>query len=68
MSLGAFLIPRRTWHAFLRGRKTKNLYRKTFDEALLERTVAEMKAQLGLDKPRPGQTDAQISSAQSAAS
>jgi hypothetical protein len=54
MSFGVFLIPRRTWHAFLRGRKSKNLYRETFDEALLERTVGEMRAQLGLDQLQPG--------------
>jgi len=57
MSFGAILIPQRTWRAFLRGRKTKNLYRENFDETLLEHTVAEIRARLGLDKAQLGQTE-----------
>lgn len=49
MSVGALLIPKRTWQAFRRGLKSKNLYRETFDEALLERKVSEMRTSLGLD-------------------
>lgn len=59
MGIGAVLIPRRTWRAFVRGRKTQNLYRETFDEALLERTVAEMRAKLHLDQPLPEKTNAE---------
>ena len=59
MGIGAVLIPRRTWQAFVRGRKTQNLYRETFDEALLERTVAEMRDKLRLDQPMPEKTTAE---------
>lgn len=58
MGIGVFLEPKRIWQAFLRGRKTQNLYRHTFDDALLERTVAEMRTQLHLDEPQSGQTTA----------
>jgi hypothetical protein len=51
MSIGALLIPRRIWEAFRRGLKSKNLYRETFDEALLERKVSEMQVSLGLNEP-----------------
>lgn len=67
MSLGAILIPERTWRAFLRGRRSKNLYRETFDEALLERTVSEMRAALNLDESHSGQTADHESGAQTAA-
>lgn len=51
MGAGIFINPRRTWQAFQRGRKSQNLYRTTFDDTLLERTVGELRSQLGLDKP-----------------
>ena len=59
MGIGAVLIPRRTWQAFVRGRHTKNLYRETFDDKLLDSTVAEMRAKLDLDKPLPEKTSAE---------
>jgi hypothetical protein len=48
---GLFSIPRRTWRAFIRGRRTRNLYRMAYDDALLGRRVGEMRHQLGLDEP-----------------
>lgn len=47
---GMILAPRRTFSAFVRGRRSKNLYRHTYDDALLARTVADVRAELGLDR------------------
>lgn len=41
--------PRRIYRAFLRGRHSRNLYGTRYDEALLGRTVAELREELGLD-------------------
>ncbi|MCU1279594.1 MAG: hypothetical protein JWM53_3140 [bacterium] len=55
---GLFVIPRRTWRAFLRGRQSRNLYRASYDAALLARRVADVRRELGLEAPllpaRPG--------------
>jgi hypothetical protein len=48
MAAGALLIPRRTWRAFLSGRRSGNLYPTPFDDALLARTVGEVREALGL--------------------
>jgi hypothetical protein len=48
---GLFVIPRRTWRAFLRGRQSRNLYRARYDEALLSRRVSEVRRELKLDEP-----------------
>jgi hypothetical protein len=53
MVAGALSIPRRTFAAFLRGRRTRNLYRAAYDEALLGRRVDEVRRELGLESP-PG--------------
>ena len=54
MALGILIAPRRTWHAWQRGRSSQNLYRSTLDEDLLARRVGEVRAELGLDRsPRP---------------
>ena len=37
------------WRAFLRGRRTRNLYRVDYDDALLDASLAEIRTQLGLD-------------------
>jgi hypothetical protein len=47
---GMLTIPRRTWRAFLRGRRTRNLYRTPYNDALLARRVGEVRAELGLDR------------------
>ena len=49
MAIGLVIAPRRTLRAFARGRTTRNLYRMEFDEAVLERTVGELRAELGLN-------------------
>jgi hypothetical protein len=52
LAAGVFAIPRRTFRAFVRGRHTRNLYRARYEE-VLERRVAEVRADLGLDDPPP---------------
>lgn len=47
---GAFLIPRRTFHAFVRGRRTASLYGRDVD-ALLDRTVGEVTGELLSNEP-----------------
>ena len=46
---GLLVAPRRTLRAFVRGRHSQNLYRRRYDDALLARTVGEMRRELGLD-------------------
>lgn len=58
MSLGLLLAPARTFRAFVRGRHAKNLYREPFGDALLEETVASLRARLSLDRPPPPPTTA----------
>jgi hypothetical protein len=41
--------PGAVWRAFVRGRRTRNLYRTPWSETLLDAPVAELRAQLGLD-------------------
>ncbi len=46
---GALLVaPRRTFRAFVRGRRARNLYRTAYEPALLARTVGEVRRDLGL--------------------
>ena len=48
---GLLGAPRRTVAAFVRGRRSRNLYRAAYDDALLGRTVGEMRRELGLEAP-----------------
>ena len=49
MAIGFVLVPRRTWRAFVRGRRSGNLYAsRALDESLLERTVGELRAEIGI--------------------
>lgn len=41
--------PGAVWRAFLRGRRTRNLYRTAYDEALLDARLGELRERLGLD-------------------
>jgi hypothetical protein len=41
-----------TWRAFLRGRRTRNLYRAVYDEALLAERVGDVRERLGLGDAR----------------
>jgi len=49
MAIGLLIAPRRVWRAFVRGRRSRNLYREPWSEALLEPRVGELRARLGLD-------------------
>jgi len=48
LAVGVLIAPRRTLRAWARGRTTRNLYRRDFDDSLLDRTVGELRAELGL--------------------
>ncbi|MCI0570854.1 MAG: hypothetical protein L0Y66_08890 [Myxococcaceae bacterium] len=60
MVAGLVSIPRRTFRAFVRGRHSRNLYRSTYDDALLARTVGEVRRELGLDIPPPHATGSDV--------
>ncbi len=49
--LGLLFAPRRTFAAWVRGRRSKNLFRRGYDDALLDRSVASVRRDLGLDAP-----------------
>jgi hypothetical protein len=51
--LGLLRAPGATWRAFARGRRTRNLYRWPYDEALLGARVGDVRAQLGLGAASP---------------
>lgn len=53
MSYGVLRHPRAVHHAFFRGRATRNTYRMTLDDALLERSVQSLRDELGLERPAP---------------
>jgi hypothetical protein len=57
---GMFLSPRRVFRAFVRGRNTRNLYGRVFDDALLDARVGEVRAELGLDREVPPATAADV--------
>jgi len=50
---GLWFAPRRTYRAFISGRKSRNLYHTGWDDSLLDLTVAALRARLGLDRDRP---------------
>jgi hypothetical protein len=50
LAYGSLVCPRRVHAAFVRGRHTANLYDRDFDDTLLGRTVAQQRAELGLDR------------------
>jgi hypothetical protein len=57
--LGLLLRPRALLEAFSRGRHARNLYGRRLDGQLLDRTVAEVRQELGLGvaSPRPSASD-----------
>lgn len=57
MGAGMLLSPRRILASFVRGRRSKNLYRHTFDDRLLDRTIGEVRRELALDV-EPGRATA----------
>jgi hypothetical protein len=52
LGLGLATDPGATWRAFLRGRRTRNLYGARYDDALLAERVADVRARLGLGAAR----------------
>jgi hypothetical protein len=48
MAIGLAIAPRAVWHAFRRGRRTRNLYREPWSEALLAPKLGELRERLGL--------------------
>ena len=46
---GLLVFPRYVFRAFMRGRRSRNLYFDEWDEAILSRRVGEVRARLGLD-------------------
>lgn len=54
LGIGALIAPRRIAQAWARGRRTGNLYGERHGvEPLLPRTVGEVRAALGVDRPPP---------------
>lgn len=49
-AVGLLIAPKRTFHAFVRGRRSRNLYRTRFEESLLDRTVGELRAELAIPR------------------
>lgn len=58
-AIGLAINPRGVYRAFMRGRHSRNLYRTTFSDELLARTVGEVRRELELDKEtaRPSSAD-----------
>lgn len=56
LAIGLAIAPRSTWEAFLRGRRTRNLYSGPFRDELLAKGVGETRRELGLDRPPPRAT------------
>ena len=46
-----FFYRERIFAAFMRGRRSENLYGRAYDDALLETRVAQMREELGIDAP-----------------
>ena len=47
--IGCLIAPRAAWRAFRRGRATRNLYDREWDDGILERSVSGLRRELGLD-------------------
>ena len=56
---GLAVYPRRVYRAFVRGRRSRNLYPEEWDEEILARRVGDERRRLGLDESdvRPGPGD-----------
>jgi hypothetical protein len=53
VALGLLIAPRRTYRAWKRGRASRSLYDREYGDDMLERTVGEMRAELGLSPAAP---------------
>jgi ubiquinone biosynthesis protein Coq4 len=51
-AIGLCIAPRAIWRAFRRGRVTRNLYAREWDDAILARSVEALRHDLGLDANR----------------
>jgi hypothetical protein len=56
LPLGLLMAPRSLFRAFVRGRRCANLYGRTYDEALLDASVRDLRHDLGTDAPPPAAT------------
>ena len=67
---GLIVYPRRVYRAFMRGRRSANLYFETWDDSILRRLVGVERRRLGLDTdgPRPTWRDRASFAAWAAAS
>lgn len=50
LAAGLFINPRGVYRAFVRGRQSRNLFSREWDERFLSRTVGEVRRSLGLDE------------------
>jgi hypothetical protein len=50
-AVGLLINPRGVYRAFMRGRRSRNLYRTTFSDELLARKVGNVRRELNLDEP-----------------
>jgi len=55
MGAGLFRCPGRCYRGFVRGRHCRNLYGR-YDDALLERTLVELRADMDIERAVPGAT------------
>lgn len=61
-AIGLVINPRGVYAAFMRGRRSRNLYRTEFNEALLSSRVGDVRRRLGLDvTPAEPTTDDKVS-------
>lgn len=62
LAYGVVIAPRRVLAAWARGRRSSSLYREVreWDEALLSRTIGEMRARLGLDRDASAPTASDV--------
>lgn len=56
MGIGVLIAPARLWRAFLRGRRSANLYDDDFREAMLDQKVLELRSRLRLGGRRQAAT------------
>lgn len=59
MAGGTVTWPRRTFRAFVRGLRSRNLYRERFDDALLSASLEDTRERLGLHRDGDGATAAE---------
>jgi len=60
LPIGLARVPRATFRAFIRGRQSTNLYRRTIDDALLDRPVDTLVGELRLDRAPGSATPADV--------